>query len=171
MRCKAFAKTHPYSTTNKYTNKMKKIFLLPVLLIIAVLPAFSQKYTTAADTPALNKEYAKVSSNIADLTTRLGEAQSDLAKYNRKSDKASSDAQSTAATTANKASHATNGDVRDARRAKKEARRSVKDAKDSRKADNNVDDQNKKVRQLTAELAKNKARLQELETMRATISY
>jgi DNA repair exonuclease SbcCD ATPase subunit len=155
----------------KYTIKMKKIFLLPVLLIIAVLPAFSQKYKTAADTAALNKEYAKVSSNIAALTTRLDEAQSDLAKYNRKSDKASSDAQSTAATTANKASHATNGDVRDARRAKKEARRSVKDAKDSRKADNNVDDQNKKIRKLTAELAKNKERLQELETMRAAISY
>lgn len=148
---------------------MKKIFLLPVLLIIAVVPAFSQKYKTAADTAALNKEYAKVSSNIADLTTRLGDAQNDLAKYNRKSDKASSNAQSTAAATANKASHATNGDVRDARRAKKEARRSVKDAKDSRKADNNVDDQNKKMRKLTAELAKNKERLQQLDAMRTAI--
>jgi len=168
--CRLLQKLIPTHQTNKNPIKMKKIFLLPVLLIIAALPAFSQKYKTAADTPALNKEYAKVSSNIADLTTRLDEARSDLAKYNRKSDKASSDAQSTASATANKASHATNGDVRDARRAKKEARRSVKDAKDSRKADNNVDDQNKKIRKLTAELAKNKERLQGLETMRATIS-
>jgi peptidoglycan hydrolase CwlO-like protein len=150
---------------------MKKIFLLSVLLfMMAALPAFSQTYKTTADTVALNKEYARVSSNITDLTAALTKAQNDLEKYNRKSDKASSDAQSTASTTADKASQATNGGVRDARKAKKEARRSVKDAKDARKAGNNVDDQNKKIRKLTAELAKNKARLQELDNMRIAIN-
>ena len=149
---------------------MKKTFLLPVLLIIAALPAFSQTYKTTADTPALNKEYATVTGNIATLTRQLNEAQNDLAKYTRKSDKASSDAEGTASTTADKALHATNGNVRDARRAKKEARRSVKDAKDSRKAGNDVDEQNKKIRKITAQLSKNKERLAELETMRARIS-
>ena len=146
---------------------MKKIFLLPVLLVtIVALPAFSQTYKTS-DSVAFNKEYAKVSSNIADLTARLTKAQNDLAAYSSKSDKASSDAQSTAMATANKASHATNGSVRDARRAKKEARRSVKDAKDSRKADNALDNQNKKISQLTRDLAKNQNRLKELDRMRA----
>jgi len=68
---------------------------------------------------------------------------------------------------ANKASHATNGSVRDARRAKKEARRSVKDAKDSRKADKALNNQNKKISQLTRDLAKNQNRLKELDRMRA----
>ena len=150
---------------------MKKIYLLPVLLfMMGALPAFSQTYKTTADTAALNKEYTRVSSNITDLTAELAKAQNDLEKYTRKSDKASSDAQSTASTTADKASAATNGDVRDARKAKKEARRSVKDAKDARKAGNNVDDQNKKISKLTRDLAKNQARLQELNTMRAAIT-
>ncbi len=147
---------------------MKKIFLLPVLLFtMAALPAFSQTYKSAADSVALNKEYTKVNSNIADLTSRLTKAKNDLADYNRKSDKASSDAQSTAMTTADKASHATNGSVRDARRAKKEARRSVKDAKDSRKAGNALNNQNKKISQLTKDLTKNQDRLKELDSVRA----
>lgn len=145
---------------------MKKIFLLPVLATLLALPAFSQTYKTA-DSVAFNKEYAKVTSNIADLTTRLTKAQNDLATYSSKSDKASSDAQSTAMATANKASHATNGNVRDARRAKKEARRSVKDAKDSRKAGNALDNQNKKISQLTTDLTKNQHRLKQLDAMRA----
>ena len=150
---------------------MKKIFLLPVLLfIMAAIPVFSQTYKTAADTPALNKEYAKVSSNIADLTAQLNKAQNDLAEYTRKSDKAASDAQSTAMATTDKASHATNGSVRDARRAKKEARRSVRDAKDSRRASNNLDDQNTKISKLTTDLTKKQNRLKELDAMRATIN-
>jgi predicted nucleic acid-binding Zn-ribbon protein len=149
---------------------MKKIFLLPVLLVTVIaFPASSQTYKTA-DSVAFNKEYAKVSSNIADLTTRLTKAQNDLTAYNSKSDKATSDAQSTATATANKASNATNGGVRDARRAKKEARRSVKDAKDSRRAGNAVDNQNKKISQLTRDLAKNQNRLKELDRMRAGFS-
>jgi predicted nucleic acid-binding Zn-ribbon protein len=149
---------------------MKKIFFLPVLLFMAAAPVFSQKYKTAADTPALNKEYARVSSNIADLTAKLNKAQDDLAKINRKSDKATTNAQSSASATADKASDATTGGVRDARRAKKEARRSVKDAKDSRRAGNDLDDQNKKIRKLTAELTKNQNRLKELDVMRARIN-
>ena len=98
---------------------MKKIFLLPVLLVtIVALPAFSQTYK-AADSLAFKKEYARVSSNIADLSSKLTKAQNDLAAYSNKSDKAISDAQSTSMATADKASHATNGSVRDARRAKK----------------------------------------------------
>lgn len=149
---------------------MKKIFFLPVLLFMAAAPVFSQKYKTAADTPALNKEYVKVSNNIADLTAKLNKAQDDLAKINRKSDKAITNAQSSASATADKASDATTGGVRDARRAKKEARRSVKDAKDSRRAGNDLDDQNKKIRKLTAELTKNQNRLKELDVMRARIN-
>jgi septal ring factor EnvC (AmiA/AmiB activator) len=67
-------------------------------------------------------------------------------------------------------SHATNGSVRDTRRAKKEAKRSVKDAKDSRKAANALDNQNKKISQLTTDLTKNQNRLNQLDAMRAEFS-
>lgn len=147
---------------------MKKIFILPVLLVfVAVMPVFSQTYKTAADTVALNKEYAAVSSNIEKLTAELTEAQNDLSKYTRKSEKANSDAQSTASATADKATQATTGGVKDARRAKKEARRSVKDAKDSRRADNDLDNQNKKIQKLSADLAKNQESLRSLDSIRA----
>jgi len=150
---------------------MKKNLFLPVLLLLgAFTPAVSQTYKTTADTTALNKEYVRVTDNIASLTASLNKAQDELAKDTRKSDKATSDAQSTASTTADKASHATNGDVRDARRAKKEARRSVRDAKDSRRAGNDVEDQTKKVSQLSADLTKNQNRLKELDAMRVKIN-
>jgi chromosome segregation ATPase len=151
---------------------MKKIlFLLPALMfIMAGLPAFSQKYKTTADTVNLNIEYAKVSSDIAELTTKLNKAQKDLPGYIKKADNASDDAQSTASETTDKASQATNGSVKDAKRAKREARRSVRDAKDSRNAKNNLDDQNKKIEKLNADLAKKQDRLKELDAMRASIN-
>ena len=86
-----------------------------------------------------------------------------------KSDKASSDAQSTSASAANKASDAKNGNVHDARRAKKEARRSLKDAKDSRRADSNLSDENKKLTRLNEDMLKNQNRLKELDAMRSSI--
>ena len=150
---------------------MRKIFLLPTLLFIGTTtPAFSQTYKTPADTAALNKEYAKVSSDVMDVTAQLNKAQNDLATYTRKSDNATSDAQSSALSTTDKASRATNGSVKDARRAKREARRSVKDAKDSRRANNNLDDQNTKISKLTTDLTKKQNRLKELDAMRATIN-
>lgn len=153
-------------------NQMKKfLFLLPaIMFMMAGLPAFSQKYKTASDTVNLNIEYTKVTNDIAELTTKLNKAQDELTRYTRKSDEATADAQSTAAATTDKASQATNGSVKDARRAKKEARRSVKDAKDSRNAKNNLDDQNKKIEKLNADLAKKQDRLKELDAMRASIN-
>lgn len=149
---------------------MKKYLFAILLFIIGAIPAFSQTYKTYADTAALNKEYAKVSSNIADLTAKLSEAKNDLAKYTNQSKKASNDAQSTATSTTNKASTAINGSVKDARKAKKEARKSLKNAKGSRKADDKVDAQTKKVNNLSEELSKNQDRLKQLDAMRASIN-
>ncbi len=151
---------------------MKKIiFLLPAFAFIMVgLPAFSQTYKTVADTAALNTEYLKVSSQAADLSAKLNKAQNDLANYTKKANDANSDAQNAAMKTSDKASASTNGSVKDARRAKRQARRSVRDAKDSRKASNNLDDQNKKIANLTSDLAKKQDRLKALDAMRASIN-
>ncbi len=153
-------------------NQMKKFtFLLSALVfIMAGSSAFSQTYKTASDSAALNKEYTKVSADIADLTAKLNTAQNNVPGYTKKSDEATSDAQNTSNATSDKASIATNGSVKDARRAKREARRSVKDAKNSRKAGNDLDDLNKKISQLKADLIKKQDRLKELDVMRSSIS-
>ncbi len=151
---------------------MKKIiFFLPVLVFtMAGLSSFCQSYRTVADTAALNKEYLKVSSDIADLAVKLNKAQSDLPHYTKKADNATTIAQNTAMETTDKASAATNGSVKDARKAKREAKKSVRDAKSSRKAGNNLDDQDKKITNLSGELAKKRDRLRELDAMRVAIN-
>lgn len=149
---------------------MKKVILLFLLMLtVASLPVFSQTYKTMADSAALNKEYLKVTKNIADLKVQLAKTQEEQAKYTLKADKANSDAQSTAASTAKRAAEATGGNVKDARRAKKDARRALHEAKDSRKAGDNLVEQNKKLARLNGDLEKNENRLTELDSMRHSI--
>ena len=62
------------------------------------------------------------------------------------------------------------GSVKEAKRAKREARRSVRDAKDARHAQGNLEDSNKKVSKLSAELEKKQQRLKELDEMRTSIT-
>src|SRR6185312_1148915 len=117
-----------------------------------------------------NSEYAKVNADINDLNLKLAKARSDQANYSRKSNNATTDAQSTASSASNKAENSINGSVKQAKRAKREARRSVKDAKNARHAQGNLDDSNKKVAKLTAELEQKQKRLQQLSEMRAAIN-
>ena len=151
--------------------KMKKIkYLVPAMVLtMSTFFAFSQNYQTASDTVKLNKEYVEVSNDIADLSAKLTIAQNNLPGYNTKADAAVSDAQNTSAISSEQAAIATNGDVKDARKAKRKAKHALKDAKDLRHANNNVDDQREKIADLTAELAKKQARLQELDTKRTAI--
>jgi chromosome segregation ATPase len=155
-----------------YKNQMKKIILFSMVtfFMLAALPAFSQTYKTVADTAALNAEYIKVSRDITDLKAKLEKAKSDQEDDTKKANDASSDAQSTASDATDKAAKAIDGSVKEARRAKREAKRSVRDAKDSRKAQGNLEDSNKKVSRLSAELEKKQERLKELDGMRAAIS-
>ena len=151
---------------------MKKFIRFSILgvCMIAAYPGFSQTYKTIADTAALNNEYVKVSADINDLNLKLAKARSDQADYSRKSNDATSDAQSTASSASNKAENSINGSVKQARKAKREARRSVKDAKDARHAQNNLDDSDKKVAKLTADLEQKQKRKQQLDEMRAAIN-
>ena len=151
---------------------MKKFITcsIAVIIMLAALPSFSQTYKTLADTMALNVEYGKVSQDILDLTTKLDKAKKDQGDDEKKANNASADAQATASGASDKAAKSVDGTVGEARRAKREARRSVKDAKDSRRAKSDLDDSNKKVAKLTAELEKKQDRLKELNAMRASIT-
>lgn len=150
---------------------MKKIIAISMaaIFILAALPSFSQTYKTVADTAALNAEYAKVSHDILDLTAKLDKAKKDQGDDEKKANDASADAQNTAAAASDKATKSIDGTVKEAKKAKREARRSVKDAKDARRAKSDLDDSDKKVSKLTAELAKKQDRLKELDRMRAAI--
>ena len=153
-------------------NEMKKFILFSILSVsmLVAFPGFSQTYKTIADTAALNSEYAKVSAEINDLNSKLAKAKSEQADNTRKSSNAASDAQSTASSASNKAENSINGSVKQAKKAKRTAKRSVKDAKDARHAQGNLDDSNKKVVKLTADLEQKQKRLKQLDKMRAAIN-
>jgi chromosome segregation ATPase len=146
------------------------MFSILAVCMLAASPGFSQKYKTIADTAALNREYAKVTAEINDLTSKLDKAKSEQAENYRKSGNATSDAQSTASSASTKAENSINGSVKQAKKAKRAAKRSVKDAKDARHAQGNLDDSNKKVSKLTAELEQKQKRLKQLDEMRAAIN-
>jgi chromosome segregation ATPase len=133
------------------------------------LPGFSQKYKSASDSVNLNKEWVKVSNDIAELTAELTIAQNNLPGYRSKAEKAKTDAQGTAKESSDQAYKATNGDLGDAKSAKKKAKRALNDAEDASDAKDDTKKQEKKIDKLTAQLQKKQRKLDELEEMRTAI--
>ncbi len=150
---------------------MKTIkFILPAFILLALsLPVFSQKYKTAADTVKLNKEFVKVSNDIADLNSKLTIAQNNLPGYHTRADEANVDAQKSADASSRQAEKATSGDIGDARSAKKKARKAFNRADDAKDANKKIKKQEKKIAKLSAQLEKKQKRIQELEEMRIAI--
>jgi len=149
----------------------KSIYLVCFLLFITGFSAaYSQKYRTATDTVKLNKEYTTLSNDIAELTAKLQIAKNDLPGIQTKASNAESNAQDAAASSSDQASKATNGSVKDAKRAKRKAKTAYNEAKDARSANENVNDQDDKISRLSTQLKKKQERLNEVESMRATIN-
>ncbi len=139
------------------------------LLLMLTIPVFAQKYKTPADTGKLNAEYVKVQNNIASLTSKLSDAQSDLPGYKTKAVNAGNDAQTAAAASDTSSSKATSGNLQDSKDAKKSAGNAYDKAKNSRSANNDVGKQNEKIRKLNDELKKQRQRLKDLDQMRSAI--
>jgi chromosome segregation ATPase len=148
----------------------RNIFFCLTMLLLASMPALCQKYRTTADTVNLNKEYVKVSNDIADLQARLTIAQNNLPGYQSKANVADQDAEHAAENSSSQAFKATNGSVSDARSAKRKAKKAYSEAKDARSAKNNVNTQDDKIESLSKQLNKKQQRLQELTEMRTAIS-
>lgn len=140
-----------------------------VLLTIS-MSSYAQKYKTPADTGKLNAEYVKVQNNIADLTSKLSTAQSELPAYQTKAVNAGNDAQTAAAISDTSATKARSGNLQDSKDAKKNADNAYSKAKDARTANNNVGKQNEKIRKLTADLKEQRQKLKDLDVMRAAIN-
>jgi len=133
------------------------------------MSSYAQKYKSPADTGKLNVEYAKVQNKIADLTSKLSTAQTDLPALQTKAVNAGNDAQTTAAISDTSATKARSGNLQDSKDAKKNADNAYNKAKDARTANNNVGKQNEKIKKLTADLAEQRQNLKDLEVMRAAI--
>ena len=149
--------------------KRNVLVLLPAFVLLASLPALSQKYKSGSDTVKLNAEWVKVSNEIAELTAELTIAQNNLPGYQSKADQAKTDAQGTAQQSSDQAYKATNGDLGDAKDAKKKAKRALNDAEDASNAKANTRKQEKKIDKLTTKLQKKQKTLEELEEMRTAI--
>jgi hypothetical protein len=149
--------------------KRNVLFLLGIICLTTSVPVAAQKYKSASDTIKLNKEWVEVSNDIAELTAELTIAQNNLPGYKSKSDKAQTDAQTTAQQSSDQAYKATNGDVADAKSEKKKAKRALSDAKDASNAKTNTRKQEKKIDKLSGQLQKKQKNLQELEDMRNAI--
>ena len=151
---------------------MKKIIYsiaLPLAFFVSQ-PAYSQQYKTVEDTLKLQKEYLELSTDIVSINQKLSDAEENLKKYQAKVVHKDSDAQTSAQSSSNQASKATNGTVRDAKKAKKKAKTAYNDAKQAESANDDMISEEKKIKKLKKELQKKQERLQELDTMRATIN-
>ena len=148
----------------------KTICLLFLILMLTGFGAYSQKYKTVEDTARLNREYVKVTNDIAELNAKLAIAQNNLPGYKSKAIEAGTDADNAANKSVDQAYKVTNGDVGDARKAKRKARKAYREAKDSRSASNNVSAQESKIIKLTLQINRKEQRLKELEVMRLAIA-
>ena len=145
---------------------MKKFVVMASAVLLLTTVAFSQKYKTASDTAKLNKEYASVLKDVADLTEKLTKAQNDLPGYQSDAADAIKDAEKA---TRESNGQSTSTDVDEAKKAKKKADKAYDAAKDSEKAQEKAKDQEKKITKLNEELTKKQQKLQELEDMRTAI--
>ena len=152
---------------------MKRSFYLSVLMVLITISvshcAFAQKYKKAADSVKLNKEYTEVSSDIAELTVKLIEAQNELPGLQAKATSENSQAQLALAESSEESRKATSGDLGDVKKAKKKANKAVDEAEDAEDAAKKVKEQNKKIQKLQSQLEKKQKRLKELDAMRSAI--
>jgi len=140
-----------------------------VLLLTLNIPVFAQKYKIPADTVKLNAEVVKLNKEISDLSTELTNSQNNLSGYQSKAEKAGQDAHEAMRTSRSEASRATDGKISHAKSAKNEALKAYDKTKDAKKADNNLEKLNEKIKKYTKELENKQKRLKELDDMRTNI--
>ena len=148
-----------------------QLFLaLTTTVILCAASANAQTYKTAADTVKLNKEYAGVQKDIADLKTKLDKANGKTSDYQEKVTSTSQDANNAAEASKNQAATATNGNIKDIEKEEKKAKKANSEANNEKNAQKEVKSNQKEIKKLNSDLDKKQKRLTELDTMRASIS-
>ena len=153
----------------KHIYPAARLFTFSLLLVLSGISASAQKYKTVEDTVSLNKEYAKVSLAIIDLTEDMATSQENIKKYESKVEDKNNDAHKSAETSSDQASEATNGSVKDAKKAKKRARAAYNDAVESNNARGQLEKERNRLEKINKELKKKQERLEELSVMKNAI--
>jgi len=150
--------------------KTPLMFCVCALGIFAITQSVSaQKYTMAADTLKLNKEYSEVALDISKLNIKLVEAQNKSNGYQSKSTTAAQDASTSAQRSKTDASTATNGNLADAKTAMQAAKKANNLAKDAKNAKDDENDNVKDIKKLNQKIAKKQEVLASLDKQRIAI--
>lgn len=149
-------------------KQISQLFYVGAFVFLTI-PGFSQKYTTPKDTVRLNKEYVKLSNDMAQLHAKLSIAQNELPGYQAKAREANEDAAKAATVSSDQASKATSGTVSAAKTAKHKANKSLSEAKDARSAKNKVNRLQNTITRYQLDIRKKEQRLEALAVMRAAI--
>lgn len=144
-------------------------FLLCFSLIFISENTQAQKYKTASDTIRLNKEYAQLRLDIANLNSKLSDEKEKTADYQLSTSSTSDKATRSAQQSKTQAATATNGNTSDTRQAVRDAKRANRKARSARKAKSNEKDHNKRIKALESQIAKKQSRLRKLDLERAAI--
>ena len=152
---------------SNYVKMALTMFALAIVFISE--PAFAQKYKTSADTLKLNKEYAAVSLDIAQLNAKLIAEKNKTSDYQLKSVSTAKEASQSASDSRDQAEKATNGKMNEMKKSVKKAKRAKSEADAADSALDNQTDNTKKIADISARLTKKQDRLTELDKQRAAI--
>ena len=142
-------------------------FILTGLLFTTV--AHGQKYKTMSDTTRLNKEYGEISLEVSKLNTKLLEEKNKTADYHSKTSSSAGDAVATAQASKDQADVATNGNTKDTKKAVTDAKEADIKANDAKNAVSDEKKNNKKIKELTAQIDQKQKLLRDLDSQRAAI--
>ena len=150
-----------------------KIFIPLCCLFVLQLTAtysYAQKYRNVDDTVRLNKEFVRVSNELADLNAKLTIAENDLPGYQSKVNQANNSSANAANESSNQASKATNGSMGDAKKAKRKANRAYGEAKDYENSKNRLNSQEIRISKYKSDIIRKQKRIQDLDAMRVAIN-
>jgi hypothetical protein len=142
-------------------------FILTVFLFTTT--AYGQKYKTMTDTTRLNKEYGEISLEVSKLNTKLLEEKNKTADYHSKTSSSAGDAVATAQASKDQADVATNGNTKDTKKAVTDAKEADIKANDAKNAVSDEKKNNKKIKELTAQIDQKQKLLRDLDSQRAAI--
>lgn len=153
-----------------YVNRSRILstsLILAAILITGI--AHGQKYKTMSDTTRLNKEYGEISLEVSKLNTKLIEEKNKTADYRSNTSSTAGDAVATAQASKDQADVATSGNTTDTKKAVVDAKNADKKANDAKDAIADEKKNNKKIKELTAQIDQKHKLLRDLDSQRAAI--
>jgi len=151
-------------------DQLKKLgYVFTFGLLVFTGSAYAQKYKTAADTVKLNTEYKGITSDVAELNTKLTNAKNKTSTYQNKATKANDNAQTAAQESKEQASVAAGGNIKDIKKELQKAKKANNEANDAKDASNDQKANEKEIKYLNTQIEKKQNKLAELDKERSAI--